>query len=483
MKRKITLLAVVVGLAAYGQQNHKIQNYGYDGELQQRNFSAQSHMETLEFPSTAWLDLADVSWYNDADTSFSISTAEQFAGLSQLVMQGNSFAGKTIELTQPIDLAANLWFPVGGLGVDAPFSGTFNGNNHEISNLYINLPEGDFVGLFGHVVSGTLDGIRLQNVEIAALDTAGSVVANLYGSTVTNSSADNVLITTTGYNVGGFAGGMLTDAYMENCSATNVNVTGENQVGGLVGSVWDNADIKFAYATGQVHANYVVGGLIGFSTMAFAPARDNTVEHSFSRVNVTSYMGRAGGFYGYPQFNAIIENCYSTGSATGQEFVGGFIGVTSMVVTLNNYWDTQSSGLSLAVGGVENGDPNQPFDITGHDTAMMTSAQFVQAMNSYETVWTDGPEWNDFYPVIVSNMSVGDVQLGEADFRYYPNPVKGDKLYFDRTLSGVVYNTLGQQVKVFKNQNSVDFSQLAKGVYLIQVSMDGMKTKTIKVIK
>ena len=473
---------MVIAVGAFGQTNHKIANYGTTASNFDSTGWVQTPMETLEFPATQWSEIADVSWYTDGVTEFNIDTAEKLSGLSLLVAQGNNFAGKTIHLTQPIDLGAHLWFPIGGLGVDAPFSGTFNGNDHVISNLYINLPQDDFVGFFGHVVSGTLDGIRIQNAEIAALDTAGAVVANLYGSQITNSSVDNAVITATGYNVGGFAGGMLTDAYMENCYATDVNVTAENQVGGLVGSVWDNADIKFAYSTGQVHANYIVGGLIGFSTMAFGPGRDNTVEHSFSRANVTSGMGRAGGFYGYPQYNAIIENCYSTGSASGGEFIGGFIGVTSAVSLLNNHYDVDTSGHEVAVGGVEGDDPGQQFDVTAQTTAFMTSDAFVAVLNTHQTVWTDGPEWNDLYPVIGENLAVNDVTNNEFSLKFYPNPVK-DRLYFDQPLSGVIYNSLGQKVSVFKNQNSVDFSQLNKGVYVLQVQTNAKQVKTIKIMK
>ena len=52
-----------------------------------------------------WIDDANTSWYNKNETTFEISTAEDLAGLAKLVNdETDDFSGKTITLTQPIDL-------------------------------------------------------------------------------------------------------------------------------------------------------------------------------------------------------------------------------------------------------------------------------------------------------------------------------------------------------------------------------------------
>ena len=51
-----------------------------------------------------WDGSADSFWYNDTDTEFYISTAEELAGLSKLVNSGNSMEGKVIHLTNDIYL-------------------------------------------------------------------------------------------------------------------------------------------------------------------------------------------------------------------------------------------------------------------------------------------------------------------------------------------------------------------------------------------
>ena len=52
----------------------------------------------------AWADYADTSWYSDDETVFHISTAEELAGLAELVNAGNTFEGRTVYLDADIDL-------------------------------------------------------------------------------------------------------------------------------------------------------------------------------------------------------------------------------------------------------------------------------------------------------------------------------------------------------------------------------------------
>ena len=52
-----------------------------------------------------WSEVAVTSWYNASQSSFTISTAEQLAGLAQLVNSGTNFSGKTVALASDIDLA------------------------------------------------------------------------------------------------------------------------------------------------------------------------------------------------------------------------------------------------------------------------------------------------------------------------------------------------------------------------------------------
>lgn len=41
----------------------------------------------------SWIDVADISWYQEGETEHHISTAEQLAGLAKLVNEGKTFVG------------------------------------------------------------------------------------------------------------------------------------------------------------------------------------------------------------------------------------------------------------------------------------------------------------------------------------------------------------------------------------------------------
>lgn len=93
--------------------------------------------------------------------------------------------------------------PIGDLNA-LFFGGHLDGNNNTITNLYINRPLSSFVGLFSVVDSGaTISDLTLQNVNITGNDRTGALVGSLSG-TVTNVHASG---TVTGTNTtGGLVG-------------------------------------------------------------------------------------------------------------------------------------------------------------------------------------------------------------------------------------------------------------------------------------
>lgn len=120
-----------------------------------------------------WNGSADVSWYDESKTNFSIATAEQLAGLAQLVNEGNSFVGKVITLEKDIDLLnaqrqTQNWTPIGSYtsaDENRGFAGTFQGNNKTIFGLTIIAPEQNGLGLFGYL-RGTVSDLNLEAVHL-----------------------------------------------------------------------------------------------------------------------------------------------------------------------------------------------------------------------------------------------------------------------------------------------------------------------------
>ena len=77
-----------------------------------------------------WIDSADVSWYDEGQTEFTISTEQQLAGLAKLVNGNNTFQDKTVRLDADLSLVERDWTPIGSGAsagtVEMRFRGTFS---------------------------------------------------------------------------------------------------------------------------------------------------------------------------------------------------------------------------------------------------------------------------------------------------------------------------------------------------------------------
>jgi len=123
-----------------------------------------------------WNGEMDTDWYfnNQDETEFTINSAKELAGLAMLASSYISFEGKTVTLGQSIALndTANCT-PIGPSNA-LPFNGTFDGNGHIISGIYINDPMNDRQGLFGYLGAGG----EIKNVGVAASYIKGDYYAS-----------------------------------------------------------------------------------------------------------------------------------------------------------------------------------------------------------------------------------------------------------------------------------------------------------------
>ena len=169
----------------------------------------------------------------------------------------SSYASSTINMDWT---TGSGWEPI-GIETNG-FTAIFKGNGHTISNLFIERSSTSYVGLFGHVggSSAELRNIGLLDVEVTGDDYVGGLVGN-NGGDISGSYATGSVMGT-GEHVGGLVGrnfrGTVLDSY-----ATGA-VTGNSIVGGLVGEN-NGGDISGSYATGAVTGVSDVGGLVGIN--------------------------------------------------------------------------------------------------------------------------------------------------------------------------------------------------------------------------
>lgn len=189
-------------------------------------------------------------------------------------------AGKTIYLDADLDLAGHEWRSIGiGSNQSLFFGGTFDGQNHYITNL-TSRSSADRQGLFG-VLS---DGALVQNLNVLDADiysandhlvegiladwANGSTVLNCYTSGRVESAAGDKML-------GGLVGQCTWGSQIIGCGSDAVVVStyceGEDcdTVGGLIGQ-WENSSadslISDCWFNGSVSCGYIdsaVGGILG----------------------------------------------------------------------------------------------------------------------------------------------------------------------------------------------------------------------------
>ena len=264
------------------------------------------------------------------------------------------------ELASPTANRGKGWEPIGT--ALNPFKGHFDGQGYSVTDLFINRPDQNHVGLFGYS-KGTIERISMVNVAVSGKEFVGGLVGrndglvfnsyssgsvtgvrvvgglvgwNAYGRVTSNSHSTCSMTGTD--NVGGLVG--WNEGYVSN-SHSDGDVTGNDYVGGLVGDN-DAGDVKESYSTGRVTGKNVVGGLVGWNAHGW-------MKDSYSDGDVTGEE-KVGGLVGHNS-DGHVENSYSTGNVTGDSSVGGLVGETLCYVH-SSFWDIATSGQTTSAGGI-----------------------------------------------------------------------------------------------------------------------------------
>ena len=172
-------------------------------------------------------------------------------------------------------------------------------------------------------------------------------------------------------------------AEVRNLGLEDVNITGANNVGGVVG--WAEGTIEWVYVTGSVTGIITVGGLVGTLAKDALGQWRGSIRNSYSTADVTASYWNAGGLAGGS--GGHIENCYATGKVTAElDIVTTAAGLVVKVyngstitncyatgkVTVDDgstnlglvedqndgatitdsYWDTETTGQATSDGGV-----------------------------------------------------------------------------------------------------------------------------------
>lgn len=239
-----------------------------------------------------------------AGSTIRVTSAEQLILLSERCRLDSWSQGKTVVLTNDIDLTGRDFEPI------PTFGGTFEGNGYTIRGLNISDSGSAVGGLFRYVQEGAV--IRELNVE---------------GTIEPQTNAERF---------GGIAG--ENSGRIINCSFTG-NVSGSSQIGGIVGLNRVTGELYGCRSTGSVSGEHYTGGIAGRNEGSIINctniANVNTTNAEFvaeeldinwqdlnSTENVAVHTD-TGGITGYSQ--GILEGCSNRGNV-GYPHVGYNVG-------------------------------------------------------------------------------------------------------------------------------------------------------------
>ncbi|MCG8319863.1 MAG: T9SS type A sorting domain-containing protein [Cytophagales bacterium] len=195
---------------------------------------------------------------------------------------------------------------------DNAFTGSFLGNGHTISNLYINRNQGD-IGLFGNLRDAKIERLSLQSPEIRGNLAVGTLVGLSNNSHISYCIVLSGSVEITGEYGGGLIGASDHDTIV-GCIAS-VAVSGNAVLGGLAGALFETA-LSASCSIGEITGNRAIGGIAGLC------------------------------------IQAKIDDVYAVSRLTSNDLptTGALIGVLNDSELNNGFFDSDVSTVNVAIG-------------------------------------------------------------------------------------------------------------------------------------
>ena len=302
------------------------------------------------------------------DGYYEIATAAQLKWFADEVNGGKPELNA--RLVRDIDLSSicseiSPWTPIGDYSKNASFRGTFDGQDHKITGLYLKNNTTDFsnVNNYYKALFGYCDGVTIKNLSVygEALASSGRYIAGIAGSvhaiythrtsiienchsyvTMTGTPTNNML-----YGYAGIAAAAK-DTIIRNCS-NNADITGyQGYTGGIVADASNGTvTIENCWNTGNVHLRGWQSEFRGVGGIAGCLENTATVTNCYNTGNISFFYKTqriaqaAGGIVGLvgdtstsSSTNVTLTGCYSMGKVSGEyddkasmgALVGGIIG-------------------------------------------------------------------------------------------------------------------------------------------------------------
>ena len=293
-------------------------------------------------------------------------------------------------LTADIDLGGEAWTPFEPSSgyVSEAYAGTFDGANHTIKGLSVNLTSNAGAGLFGTVCGATIKNLKVEgNVSASSSVFVGGIVGKTQTSATIDSCSFAGTVTSTKKNgsagtagiVGRVNAGTVT---ITNCANTAA-INGTSAIAaGILGNGGSNkVTIENCYNTGAISGQYYASGICGGSTIK---AQTSSIRNCYNSGTITATNG--GSYYAgiTANFKGTISNSYYANPAA--DALAGTTPATAIAITApDGLADKLGSAFKEDTAGANNGypilvwqagevvQPDPRIELTGPDTLWRTA--------------------------------------------------------------------------------------------------------------
>ncbi len=285
-----------------------------------------------------------ISGEGTSTNPFKIYDASDLRYFSQFVNTLN--AGAWAELHDNIDDLGG-WTPIGTSS--RPYTGTFDGRGHSISDMNIQTYTSSYQGFFGCIENATV-----KNFSLSGSMTSGKTIGN--ESDTSRGSATVV-------------GSALGSSLVENVSSSvnwDISNATQTHLGGIVGNLSGTTTVRGCTYTGTMNAGQskdCLGGIVGYAKPSCATSIINcffsgkistSPDKSIAPVigGILGYISDGSGVFGG------IRGCYSCGTLSAGEaqttYVSGIIGLAKNKSihdnnVCNNYYLSGTASRAIVV--------------------------------------------------------------------------------------------------------------------------------------
>lgn len=355
----------------YGSYTYSVAKDGYvcyNGECKLSSADASSVQDGKLTKSVKLVKSAERAWdgktatepAKDANGVYQISSGAELAWFAQQVNKGGN-AKISAVLTNDIELAGFEWTPIGMNSWGKKFAGSFDGQGHKISNLFINYigtnTQIPYKGLFGYVEGSNSKHAVIQNLTVqgnivltSSKNVSGAYSGGVIGradyADITNVHSEvNVTVKRVGGNwdnLGGLVGYANYSTTIRDCSNSG-DVTGYRYAGGIAGNLSSNSSIINCTNSGNVTC---AGS--GAAGMAANVGNGCEIKACSNSGTIKSTGANVGGIAGDVAKEAKITDCYNSGKIdSSQSTSGAVVGRAAAGAVIRNCY--------FAEGTVENG--------------------------------------------------------------------------------------------------------------------------------